>query len=344
MDNLNQQASLVFDMIHDSSKIDESSITVIIDFVIDLCHQSYFDVLETVDILHNLNKLKDYREYHGYKDHPSIPKILSDIGNIMLETSSSQLALPFFMEQLRIEKYYLGGSHPDLASVLFNIGQVYERNDQMAMAQKHFGEALSLLSKHNRKGRLYPSVLYHIGLTNYRQSLYKNANEYFNLAIVEYQNAYNDFDPTVAEIHMKVGQLQLEIGKLQDAMDNFLKALMIIRMVFGNNYSQITECLYGIGLIHEARDEHKEAINVLYQALTIAENGEVDNDDITLLILHRIGLLYQSIEETENATAVFDDLKNIIKSKACDDEAEDKLLSSFGLNCCSESYPAAAAA
>ena len=47
------------------------------------------------------------------------------------ETSLSCLALPFLLEQLRIEKLYLGHHHPDLAFILFSIGQIYEAYDKL---------------------------------------------------------------------------------------------------------------------------------------------------------------------------------------------------------------------
>ena len=57
--------------------------------VIELYYQKYFRSIESIDIIHNLNKLKDFKEYFRQKDHSSIAKILSDITNIISETSLS---------------------------------------------------------------------------------------------------------------------------------------------------------------------------------------------------------------------------------------------------------------
>ena len=56
-------------------------------------------------------------------------------------------------------------------------------------------------------------------------------------------------------------------------MENFLGALLIIRMVLRNDHMKVAECLYGIGLVHEARAEFNELINVLSQALSLTENA-----------------------------------------------------------------------
>ena len=154
--------------------------------------------------------------------------------------------------------------------------------------------------------------------------------KHFNLAIVEQQAAFGESHPAVAEMRINVGKLQLEIGKLQDAMENFLGALLIIRMVFGNNHTKVAECLYGIGLIHEARAEFTESINVLSQALRINENAQDDDDDIfSLQILHKMGLIYQSKEEIDKAAVVFENLKNLIKLKVGEDDIKE-LFTIFG--------------
>ena len=346
MNNINEQ-NLSMENVGNMLQLSQLDISTCIDFIVHVCSVDYFDATQSIIILQKLNKLKNFREYFQYKDHPSLPKILCEIGSLIAETSQSQLALPFFVEQLRIEKYYLGSTHPDLASVLFSIGQVYEKNDQLVEGKKCFMEAFALLNNHGTKGQLYASLAYNIGLINFRQTSYKDAMEQFDLAITEYYAAYGDFHPAVAEVRMKIGYLQLEIGKLQDAMNNFLEALVILRIVLGNENCKVAQCLYGIGLIHEAKAEFIESLNVLSQALSINENAEDDDDEddtFSLVLLHRIGLIYQSIEDIDKAIKVFENLKNIIKLKFGDEKAEEKLLSTFGLSIINGSPQAAAAA
>jgi len=340
---INYRIILSFD--NNPMMLGQCDILAYAEIIIDLCHQKYFRSIESIDIIHNLDKLKDFKEYFRQKDHPSIAKILSDIANIISETSLSQLSLPFLMEQLRIEKYYLGCYHPDLASVLFNIGHIYEMHDKLNEAKKFFTEALLLLDNHKRKGQLYASVIYNIGLVNYRQSLYVEAMKDFDVSIIEYRALYDEFHHAVARVMMKIAFFQLEIGRLQDAMNNFLEALTILRVSFGNDHSEVAKCIYGVALVHEARAEYKESLNALHRAFNINENAEDDDDDtFTLVILHRIGLIYQSTEDGDRAHKIFENLKNIIKLKCGDDDTAYELISMFGLNIDGCSSPAAAAA
>ena len=343
---MNQQgSSFIFNIDDNLSSYDQCDIHTFTDLAIDLCHQNYFDDVKNIVLLQNLNKFKDLNEYFGHENHPSLPKILSDIGNKIADTSLSQLALPFYIEQLRIEKYYLGCSHPDLASVLFSIGQIYERHNHFTNARNYLEEALSLLNSNRRKGRLYMLVTYNLGLVDYRQSLFNDAMKQFNLALLEVQNETNKFDPDIAEFHLKVGKLQLEIGKLQDAMDNFLKALMIMRMVFGNNHFKVAECLYGIAMIHEARAEIKQSLNVLCQAVVVYDSAENDEDDnFMLVMLHRIALICAEIEEPDEALKVLQNFKDVMQLNAFNDIDVQNVFAMLGSNAKNIVVHAAAAA
>lgn len=329
----------------DESHIDECGILSFADFVIDLCNKRYFDQILNIKIKVQLNMLKKTKNYFGKLDHPSISKILNNIGNILAETTLPMLALPFFLEQLRIEQYYLGHHHPDLAFTLYKIGHIYESQDESEEAKMYFIDALCLLDFHERKGRLYATLAYNIGLVNYRQSLYEDATEYFKISLIEQHAAYEDFHPAVAEFHMHIGKCQLEIGMIQDALNNFLEAITILRMRFGNDNSKVAECLYGIGLVHETRSEYGESLNALYQALIIVKNAQHDDNAFSLLILHKIGIIYQSMEDTDDeANHVFENVKNIVKSKGRSDNVEEIESNIFGHNIDDASPPAAAAA
>ena len=346
MDNFDNEMPLTLDILSDPFLLSQIDVSRFIDFIINLCHQNHFDSIETIDLLYNLNKAKTLRKCLNDTNHPSLACILCDIGNIMSETSSSQLALPFFIEQMRIEKHHLGCNHPDLAPVLFNIGQIYEKQDSLIEAKHCFTEALCLLETHKRKGKLYAEVLFNIGLIDHRQSLYRNAIENFDKAIIEYQAAYGELHRKVAEVRIKIGKFQLEIGRLQEAMDNFLEALLIIRMTFGNTNAKVAECLYGIGLIHEARSEFNDALNVLYQALSIHQSNQVDynndKDTFALVILHNIGIIHQCLEDTDKANIIFENIKNIIESTTNNVEKVG-LFRKFGFDRY-EDFPQAAAA
>ena len=93
-------------------------------------------------------------------------------------------------------------------------------------------------------------------------------------------------------------------------------------MAYRNDYSKVAKYLYRIRLIYEVRTEYSELLNVMSDALGVNENT-YDNDDNTfsLVILHRICIIYQSIEDIDKANKVFKNLKNMIAMKDSNDSS-----------------------
>ena len=338
------ESDFIISYLNDALSMNHCNFSSFTYLVIDLCKKRIFDRLQSIEIELKLNRLIELKMFNQNGDHPSIAGIIKSVGNSIKQTSYAGLALPFFLEQLRIEKRYLGCKHPDLAHVLLDIGQVFEEDNDLVEAKKYFMEALSLLNNGQRKGCLYASLMYNIGLINYRQSFYNDALECFDKAIAEHQEAYGEYNISIAEIRMQVGNFQLEIGKLQNAMINFVEALTIMRMTFGNNHSTVAECYLGIGLVHEARLEYKDSFNILYQAFTVLERTQDDyDDDLLLEIKHRIVIACESMEEKDKSADVMEIMSNILKYDVLGDDAEDEVFRVFGFDM-SELSPQVAAA
>ena len=129
-------------------------------------HQPYFAGFEGVKLLSLLNKMKNFKESHG-QNHPSMPNLLNNIGDILEECDLLQYSIIFFIEQLRIEKYYLGFQNPDLASTLHRIGQAHLRNNQIPEAAKYLFEAIRILNNSKQKGHIHGFIIFNLGLVAY---------------------------------------------------------------------------------------------------------------------------------------------------------------------------------
>ena len=296
-----------------SKKSNCDPFTFLIHELIDTFTKWFFGFDQFYEIIQLLNQLQSWRNHYGYNDS-SIPDLLNRIGKYLEESHLSQLSHYFYLEQLRIEELYLGPFHPDLAQTLNSIGQVYSTNDQFLEATDYFSSALNLLKRSKRKGKLYALILYNTGLVQHHTSLFTDAKETFQLALEEQQTALGEFHPDVAEMHFKIGKLQFESGNIGNAMDNFLKALMIIRMTMGNDSSKVSEILYYIGLSHDVNGEHTDALNSFRQSLIVAKRNF---QDITckVMILHKMCLTYEHLGDTNNAIHVLLDIVNMVIDK-----------------------------
>lgn len=156
-------------------------------------------------------------------------------------------------------------------------------------------------------------MLYNIGLIQYDQSLYDDAEETFDLAVEEQRNALGGFHPDVAEMYLSVGKLKLDAGKIESAMDDFLNALMIMRVIEGNNALEILDILYHIGMIHEINGEYIEALNSFHQSLGITRS--IQDEKCNIIILHKIFLIHHQMGDIDNAIKSLQDIVTIIKGK-----------------------------
>ena len=57
-------------------------------------------------------------------------------------------------------------------------------------------------------------------------------------------------------------------------------------------HSDVHITLYKIGLIHKARGDYGETLNIFYQVLDITRNLKVDEEDVSIIIIsYKIGTI-----------------------------------------------------
>lgn len=243
---------------------------------------------------------------HG-RDHSSIPSILRSIGEILVENNLSNYSILFFLEQLRIEKLYLGNHHHDLVDTLYRIGDIYLENNYLSQAEKYFSDTITILNKYDKKGPLYAITMYNLGLIKYHHASYDDAFQNFDLAMQELRNSVGEYHQDVSRMLLRVVDFRLKAGKFKNAMDNCLEALMIQRVLYGNTHSKISKTLCKVGYIHKVKSEYSEALNAFQQALYIVENCKI-LDESKVIILNEISVVYQLIGDVENTIKILQEI------------------------------------
>ena len=299
-------------MSNNINNIDADYFTEIIDETKNNHHDSFFYYREAIKFRQLLNKLKTLKEKYG-RNHSSMLNLLDHIADILAANNLKSHSVLFLLEKLRIEKYYLGIDHHYLAVTLSRIGQTYVDNHQLSEAEEYLSNAILLMNANGEERHLYATTMYNLGLVKYHQSLSDDAFENFHLALKEHRGSIG-IHLDLAEMLVKVSDIQLEAGKLKDAMDNYLEALMIQRIVHGNIHSDTSKILFKIGFIHKAKSEYPEALNCFQQALSIAENL-LDEDESMVIILNEIGLIHQMMGGVENTINAYQKIVEIIKLK-----------------------------
>ena len=270
--------------------------------------------VEKEELLSLLDKLIDLKNWHG-QNHPSIPSLLQRIASILDGIFDLlELSVLFLLQQYQMEKHFLGFQHPDLAITLYRIGKTFVRNSQFSEADAFFSEAIIIMKNAKKKGRLYATTAYYIGLIRYHSCLYSDALNMFDVAVNEQVDTMGEMHPEVAEMCVNIGEIQMELGKLDDAMNNYLRALMILRIANGNRQSKVHKVLHKIGVIHKNRGEYDESLNAFHQALDCTKCSR-NKDSFQIIVLNEICLIYQHIGDVRNMLKTLQEIVNITKEK-----------------------------
>jgi len=224
-------------------------------------------------------------------------------------------ALPFFLEQLRIEEFFLGSKHSLLAETFFTIGLTYTKLEILPKALEYFHRVLNVLISDENKIFVHASALYHIGLVNFMQESFSMAWKYFDDAIETMKETQGELHSDVAEMLFDIAKCEMKVGRLDDALPKLLESLMIRRLNYGNDHSSALNTMYQIGKWHEMQQDISEALNIYQQILSAYSTSQVSGDiSFKVVLLHHVAELSYLVDKQEDAIEAYLEISNIIDS------------------------------
>jgi len=288
-------------------------VTVLIQVLLIHCEKFSFSC-KSYEFSVVLKRLRSLRSSLG-TDHPSIPRILNNIGLFLIEFSLNQFAIPFFIEQLRIEKRILGQKNQILTTTLNVIGQAYQQQQNYHDALAYFEQALSLLQEHRNNDdidhSIYALTLYNIGINQYQTGYYHESLTNLQRAIQHQKLALGEYHPEVANMLSITASIQLELGRVDHAMNSMMEALLVTRRHYGNSHVLTAKLLYKIAEIHDFQGNFHQALDVYYETLSVEKlsHGEYTLDVAMTLkaiaqLQHTIGYLDQAIDTFKQLLSV----------------------------------------
>ena len=268
-------------------------VTVLIQVLMIQCKRLNFSY-KSFELSVLLKKLRSLR-YNIGCNGPFITQILNSIGIFLLDFCLSHYAVPFFIEQLQIEKVFLGQDNPTLATTHNNIGQAYQKQHKYHQALTYFQQAFTLLkSNHSNNSdyhSLYAVTMYNIGINQYQTGSHDQSLTNLQKAIQHQKLALGEYHPDIADMLANVGSIQLELGKANNAMNTFMEALLVRRLHYGNSNILTAELLYKIAKIHELQGNYQEALDVYSEKLRVVKLFQEQNTLDVVVALHDIAQL-----------------------------------------------------
>ena len=90
-------------------------------------------------------------------------------------------------------------------------------------------------------------------MIKHHKFLFVDTFEAFDLALKKNWATIGEIHRNAAEMCLNISDMQVKVGKLYDAIDKCLEALMILRMTHGNRHFKYCKMLCKIGSNHKIR-------------------------------------------------------------------------------------------
>lgn len=185
------------------------------------------------------------------------------------------------------------------------------------MDAEKYNEAITKLEDILKSCTISPiqrmSILYNIGNSYYALCNNQEALKYYHTVLAQQDKV--DADQGLegrAYTLMKIGEIQRDMGKLDDALKSYTESVAFFRKT-GNQWGEVSYYC-NIGLIHRDRRELKEALESFNRALTIDVMigntlGQVSTLFNIAVILEKLGDFKKALEIFEMISHVADDIE-----------------------------------
>ncbi|MDC0714217.1 tetratricopeptide repeat protein [Stigmatella sp. ncwal1] len=197
-------------------------------------------------------------------------------------------------QALSLRETILGGSHPDVASCLNLVGNIYRRKGVLATAEPLFQRALDI--REASLGKNHPAVadsLNDFALLYSDKGLYDRAEPLFQRALDIREASLGKDHPAVADSLNGFALLYFDKGLYDRAEPLIQRALAIQEASLGKNHPKVAGSLSNLALLYYTRELYDRAEPLIQRALAIQEASLGKNHPKVAGLLHNLALLYK---------------------------------------------------
>ncbi|MGL1889423.1 MAG: CHAT domain-containing protein [Reichenbachiella sp.] len=211
------------------------------------------------------------------KYHPKRIEMLEFANKIAVINNRTDNSYQYLKEILKIKKELYGEASPE-----YNLTKVYLANYYVDYTEK-FDEALEIYStswdeivkKEITEGHLdYVDILDHQAVFYEENDQYKKASEILDIALEASRRKYDNQDPEYAVELDRIANLQFKIGKYQEAEDNIITALDILKKSDVEEASgYYAQSLITYAMLLAIKGEYDEAEDLIVRSEKIQAQG-----------------------------------------------------------------------
>lgn len=161
--------------------------------------------------------LEIHRDYYG-DEHLSTASNLSILGEILVQKGELEQAAATLDEALRIRQALLGREHRLVGVTLGHVAQIAKLRDELTRARRLYTRQLAIFEKVFPGGHRWTAAAWsNLATIDYKQDNLAACAESLGKAAAMYERALSPSSVQVGIARIKLGQVLVDLGRLEDA-------------------------------------------------------------------------------------------------------------------------------
>ena len=208
---------------------------------------------------------------------------------------------------LRIDEIAYGPDHPNVATIVNNLGRVLQKIGDLPRAQAHFERALRICEKiYGLDDPTVAAIVNNLGSVLRDLGDLPGAQAYYERALKIAEAAYGSDHPNVAMIVNNLGRALHDRSDLRGAQAHFERALKIAEAAYGPDHPNVAMIVNNLGRVLATLDDLPEAQVHLERALRIDEKiYGLDHPEVAV-DLNNLGRVLHARRDLRGAQAHFE--------------------------------------
>lgn len=174
---------------------------------------------------------------------PLHPEAYNNFGRLLYKQGRMTDAIPHFQKALRL--------NPDYWEAHYNLAHSFAYQNQMNMAANHYREVVRLVPNH-------PVAHFNLGLANLSEENYLAAEIHLNRAL--------ELMPTNLEAAKQLGQVYVTLGKIEEAIETYQKALALSE--------ELPDIQHNLAILYLRNQDHPRALHHFKEALRLDPSND----------------------------------------------------------------------
>lgn len=211
--------------------------------------------------------LESYRGTLGPEDI-EVANCFQYIGTLHVKKEEDEQAMRAFAESLRIFQLH-GEESTGMATILFNLGVLYNRQADHEKALEVLGHCLRLQKAANSDTSDLANTCDQIAVAYAGKKFRTESKIFFQKSLAMLMDAGKQDTIETANVLVHFGAALSDEDEFDEALKRLHDALQIFQRDIGENSEEVAATLTQIGIIHNKRVDYEEALRLLTSALKI---------------------------------------------------------------------------